>query len=91
MTRAWQRGIEPESLASRGYRTTLKYSRELFKITKALQPICSFTIFCRKKWGFSAENSGFTLTHSDNFALLLPDKAAIHKNCHQRRGDTHNE
>jgi len=43
----------------------------------ASQPFVSFRVIWRKKLPFGAENSGFSLTPPDNFALLQPDKGAI--------------
>tara|TARA_R110000824_G_scaffold17309_5_gene70448 strand:+ start:2187 stop:2459 length:273 start_codon:yes stop_codon:yes gene_type:complete len=89
--RGQQRGTKFLSLSSRDTETLVKPSRKIIETVKASQPFVPFPVIWRKKCGFGAENSGFSLTRSDNFALLLPDKGAIQKNCHQRRGDTQNE
>lgn len=65
------------SWASRGFETTVNCRGKIFETGEASPPFVSFPVIWRKKVGFGAENSGFSLTHPDNFALLLPDNGAI--------------
>jgi len=73
-------------LASRDSETKLKWRSKIFETATAFQPFVSFPVIRRIKWGLGAENSGFSLTHPDNFALLLPDKGAIQNELPSEKG-----
>jgi hypothetical protein len=73
-------------LASRDSETKVKCGGKIFETATACQPFVSFPVIRRTKWGLGAENSGFSLTRPDNFALLLPDKGAIQNELPFKKG-----
>ncbi|WP_173207392.1 hypothetical protein [Sphingopyxis sp. BSNA05] len=71
--------------------TKVKYGSKIIETATASQPFVSFRVIWRKKLSFGAENSGFSLTVPDNFALLPTDNGAIQNELPLEKGDSHNE
>jgi hypothetical protein len=55
----------------------VKCGSRISETATASQPFVSFPVIWRKNLPFGAENSDFSLTLPDNFALLRPDHSAI--------------
>jgi len=85
-TQGPQHATDRQPSASRAFETKVKCGSKIFETATASQPFVSFPVIRRRKLSFGAENSGFSLTRPDNFALLLTDNGAIQNELPSEKG-----